>query len=311
MVRITKFITRFFPLWVIICATIAYFYPQPIIDSKLSGYISFLLGVVMLGMGLTMSLQDFKMVLVKPWLILLGVAMRCVLMPLIAFSLAHLLHLPDAIAVGLILVGCCPSGTASNVITFLAKGDTALSVTLTSFITLLSPVLTPVTFFLLAGSYIEVDVVKMFYDIILIVILPVAIGVFLHTIMPQVVDKIRLIVPILSIVAIVVIIMAIIAGNARNLAIIGPIAFIAVVLHNGIGLACGYWFSRFFGLSIPQSKAISFEIGMENSGLAVVLASTALGNPAAALPGAIFSVWHNLSGSVLASYWAGKTDKQK
>lgn len=310
MAGVTKFITKFFPLWVILCAAIAYLYPQAIMNLKISGYISILLGIVMLGMGLTMSPRDFKMVLVKPWLITIGVVLRCVLMPLIAFFIAHLLKLPDAIAVGLILVGCCPSGTASNVMTFIAKGDTALSVTLTSVITLLSPILTPVTFFLLAGSYIEINIFRMFFDIILIVILPVAIGVFLHTLMPRMVERIQVIVPIISIVAIVVIIMAIIAANAQNIALMGFVTFIAVALHNGLGLALGYFLSRVFGLTIPQSRAVAFEIGMENSGLAVVLATTALGNPAAALPGAIFSVWHNLSGSALASYWGSEKRKK-
>lgn len=301
-----QFVTKFFPLLVIAFAGFAFLQPQAVLALKLGSYVSWLLGLVMLGMGLTMSPGDFKLVFTRPGIICLGVVMRCVLMPLIAFTLAHLLQLPDALAIGLILVGCCPSGTASNVMTFIARGDTALSVTLTSIITVLSPLLTPVSFYLLAGSYIQVDVWSMFISILAVVILPVAIGVFLHTTMEKFVARIQPLVPIISIIAIIIIIMAVVAGNANNLASMAIIAFLAVVLHNGLGLAFGYALSRLFGLSEPQSRAVTFEIGMENSGLAVVLVSAAALNPIAAIPGAIFSVWHNLSGSLLAGYWANR-----
>ncbi|EJF89189.1 bile acid:sodium symporter family protein [Bartonella tamiae] len=306
---IVQTLTRFFPLWVILFAGFAFFQSEIVLSFHLGSYVSWLLGLIMLGMGLTMSPKDFKMVLTRPAIIGFGVLMRCLLMPFIAFGLAHLLKLPDALAVGLILVGCCPSGTASNVMTFIARGDIALSVTLTSVITLLSPILTPISFYVLAGSYIHVDVWIMMFNILTVVILPVAIGVFLHSVMRKFVAYIQSIVPLISIVAIILIIMAVVAANANNLANMAIIAFVSVVLHNGIGLASGYGLSRLFGLSQKHSRAVSFEIGMENSGLAIVLVSAVTLNPIAAIPAAIFSVWHNLSGSLLAGYWANRPIK--
>lgn len=309
MLKFAKLVSKLFPVLVIVFAALAFLKPEMVLSLGFGSYVSWLLGLVMLGMGLTMSPNDFKMVLTRPGVIFMGVAMRCLLMPLIAFALAHLLRLPDALAVGLILVGCCPSGTASNVMTFIAKGDTALSVTLTSIITVLSPIITPISFYLLAGSYIEVDIWGMFFNILIVVILPVFVGVILHVTMEKVVDHIQPLVPVVSIFAIIFIIMAVVAGNADKLANVAVIAFVAVMLHNCLGLTFGYILSRLFKQSIARSKAIAFEIGMENSGLAVVLATSAALNPLSALPGAIFSVWHNLSGSILASYWGNKDHK--
>lgn len=305
----TSFI-KFFPIWVIISAAVAYLYPGTIIALNLNQYVSILLGVVMLGMGLTMSPTDFKMVLTKPGLVLLGVAMRCILMPVIAYIIAQLLRLPSELAAGLILVGCCPSGTASNVMALLAKGDTALSVTLTSVITLLSPIVTPISFYILAGSYIHVELWPMFLSILCVVIIPVAVGILFHLINARFVEYIRIVVPIISVVAIIIIIMVVVAGNAQMLSSMAGVALIAVILHNGLGLATGYGFSRLFGLTKPQSRTIAFEIGMENSGLAVVLVGVAGLNPIAAIPAAIFSVWHNLSGSVLAGIWSSQVENE-
>lgn len=295
-------ITRLFPLWVVVFSLFAFCFPQSVLDLGLSGYVRWFLALIMLGMGLTMSPRDFALVLSRPVVIALGVALRCILMPLIAYVLAHLLNLPLSLALGLILVGCCPSGTASNVMTFIARGDTALSITLTSVITLLSPILTPITFYFLAGSAISVNVWAMFAEILVIVVAPVVIGVILHMCAHRFVNLIQPVVPVISIVAIVVIVAVIVALNARQIADAALLIFVAVALHNALGLFFGYWSSRLFGRTETQSRAITFEIGMENSGLAATLAKDYI-DPLAAIPGAFFSVWHNLTGALLATYW--------
>jgi len=304
-----KFITHFFPLWIILFAVLAFFHPQPVIDSGIKVFVPWFLALIMLGMGLTILPGDFALVLVKPGLVATGVALRCILMPLIGFAIAHILQLPPGLALGLILVGCCPSGTASNVMTFISCGDTALSITLTSVITLLAPVLTPLTFYLLAGTYIPIDVYKMFMEIVTIVVAPVVSGVLLHMVAGRVVTYIQPFVPLVSIVAITLTVAIVVALNAHNLAGTAFIVFLAVMLHNGLGFFSGYWASRLRKRSEMQSRAIAFEIGMENSGLAVTLALAHF-DPVAAIPGAIFSVWHNLSGSALAGYWRSRPPRE-
>lgn len=304
--RVAKLITKLFPLWVIIFSVYAFFNPDPF--KPHAKYISYLLGVIMLGMGLTMTLDDFKLVLTRPKDVFAGVFFRYLIMPFVGFAVAKMLGLPPALAAGLILVGCCPSGTASNVMTFLARGDTALSVTVSSINTVLAPVLTPYMFLLLAGTLIPIKAEALLIDILKIVIVPIAIGIGLRTFLSSFVDSIMKIVPVVSVICIVFVIAIVIALNAAKLATVAVIAFAAVALHNAIGLGLGYGASRAVGMSEDKSKAICFEIGMENSGLAVALALVHL-DPIAAIPGAIFSVWHNLSGSLLAGYWSSKKDK--
>ncbi len=301
--NIAKFITKFFPLWVIGVALLAYFVPDPI--KPLGKTVPYLLGVVMLGMGLTMTPGDFRLVFTRPKDVLFGVVLRCVIMPSVAFAIAWVLNLPPYLAAGLILVGCCPSGTASNVMTFIAKGDTALSVTMTSVITLMAPILTPYTFLLLAGTIIPIDALALLTDILKIVLFPVIAGVVIRMVAGKLVDRLMPIIPLLSVAAIIMIVAVVVAGSASRLASVAVIAFIAVALHNGLGLGLSYGISRMLRLSPKTSKAITFEVGMENSGLAVALALAHL-DPVAAIPGVIFSVWHNFTGSLLAGYWGGR-----
>lgn len=304
--KISKAITKLFPLWVIVFSVFAFFNPAPF--KPWSQFIPYGLGIIMLGMGLTMTLSDFKLVLTRPKDVLYGIFLRYLIMPFVGFGVAKLLGLPPALAAGLILVGCCPSGTASNVMTFLAKGDTALSVTVSSFNTVLAPILTPYIFLLLAGTLIPIKAEALLIDILKIVLLPVAIGIGLRTFLSDFVDKIMKIVPVISVVCIVGVIAVVIALSASKLATVAMIAFAAVALHNAVGLGLGYGASRAAGMSQHKAKAICFEIGMENSGLAVALALAHL-DPIAAVPGAIFSVWHNLTGSMLAGYWSSKKDE--
>lgn len=304
--KIVGMINKLFPLWVVLFAGIAFFFPDPF--KPLGSYISLLLGLVMLGMGLTMTPEDFKLVFTRPKDVAFGVVLRYVIMPLIAFTVAKVLGLPPLLAAGLILVGVCPSGTASNVMTFIAKGDTALSVTISSVNTILAPLLTPFIFLWLAGTLIPIQAGALLVDILKIVLLPIILGLVLRALFADFVKRIMVIIPLISVVAIIAIIAIVVALSAAKLATVAGIAFFAVILHNSFGLGLGYGASRMFGMTHKKSKAVAFEVGMENSGLAVALAIAHL-DPVAAIPGAIFSVWHNFSGSLLAGYWQAR-DKE-
>ena len=307
--KICRGITRFFPLWVILFAAFAFFVPMPFMG--LGSWITYLLGLIMLGMGLTMTANDFKLVFTRPKDVIFGVVIRYCIMPFVAYGVGKVLGLSPMLAAGLILVGCCPSGTASNVMTFIAKGDTALSVTISSINTMLAPILTPFIFLFLAGTMIPINASALLFDILKVVILPIILGIIIRAAASKSVDKISNIVPVISVVSIIAIITIVVALNAEKLSTVAGIAFLAVVLHNGLGLGLGYGASRTLGrMSHHKSKAVAFEIGMENSGLAVALAIAHL-DPMAAIPGAIFSVWHNLTGSLLAGYWGSKADKEE
>lgn len=305
--KAVKFITKLFPLWVLLCAGIAYLAPDPF--KPYSKSIPWLLGIVMLGMGLTMSLDDFKLVFKRPRDVIAGVALRYAIMPGIAFGVSKILGLSPSLAAGLILVGCCPSGTASNVMTFIAKGDTALSVTISSINTCLAPIVTPFIFLFLADTLIPVDAAALLIDILKIVLAPIAIGVAINMVAGGLVKRVVTFIPLVSVAAIIAIITIVVALSAAKLATVAVIAFVAVVAHNTLGLSLGYGAARGIGMSHRKGKAVSFEIGMENSGLAVALAIAHL-DPVAAIPGAIFSVWHNFSGSLLAGYWGGRDEDE-
>lgn len=303
--RIAKLVIKLFPLWVLICAAVAYLMPDPF--KPMAGAIPWLLGVVMLGMGLTMSPADFKLVLERPRDVIAGVGLRYLIMPLVAFGVAKVLDLSPWLAAGLILVGSCPSGTASNVMTFIAKGDTALSVTVSSFNTILAPIVTPFIFLFLAGTMIPINAGALLLDIVKVVLLPIAVGMAINMAAGKALARVVRFVPLVSVVAIILIIATVVALSAAKLATVAVIAFVAVAVHNALGLALGYGASRGIGMDHRKSKAIAFEIGMENSGLAVALALAHL-DPVAAIPGAIFSVWHNFTGSLLAGYWGATAE---
>lgn len=309
MKKIANFVTKLFALWVIVFALVAFWIPAPF--TTIGPYVPYLLAIIMLSMGLTMSINDFKLVLSHPKDVIYGVGLRYIIMPGIAWGIATLFTqyfgMNNELAAGIILVGCCPSGTASNVMTFIAKGDTALSITISSINTLIAPLVTPFLFAFLAGEYIDIKASALLIDILIIMVIPIAIGITLKMALPKWVEKVIPIVPMISVLAILGIITAVVALSAEKLAQVAFIAFIAVVLHNAFGLGLGYSVPKTFGFSHKKSKAMAFEIGMENSGLAVALAMVHL-SPIVAIPGAIFSAWHNFSGSVLATYW-GNRDK--
>ena len=269
--------------------------------------INYLLGVVMFGMGLTLSLKDFKVVFSHPRDVLTGCLAQFTIMPLLAYALARLFRLDEALALGVVLVGCCPGGTASNVITFLARGDLALSVGMTGVSTLLAPLLTPLLTWALAGKSVDVDVASMFLSILWVVIVPIVAGLLVKRLWPRFTEQATDYLPAFSSLAIAFIVAIIIAANAEKLLTGGLVIVLVVMLHNVCGLGLGYVIGQLLGLASPKKKAISIEVGMQNSGLASSLATIHFAAyPLATVPGALFSVWHNLSGAAVA--WIYRKD---
>jgi BASS family bile acid:Na+ symporter len=303
--KLVKFLSGNFAILVIIAAAAAYMVPPPF--RAIAPHIPVLLGLVMLGMGLTLTKDDFKAVFERPMDVLIGVALQFIIMPLLGVAIAMGFNMSPELAAGFILVGCVPSGTASNVMTYLAKGDVALSVTVSSLTTLLAPFLTPYLFLWLGGKYIPVNATALLIDILKIVLVPIIVGVFLRQIFSATVQKFIKVVPLISVLAIIAIVAAVVAASASRLAAVAGIVVLGVMLHNLGGYLVAYTVARkLCGMSEPKARAISFEVGMQNSGLGAALAMVHL-SPVAALPSAIFSVWHNISGPSLATWWAKRT----
>ena len=296
---------RLFPVWAIALAGLAWWRPAPFV--ALSGAIVPLLALVMFCMGLTLRAGDFRRVAGAPRPLLLGIALQFSLMPLIAWALVLLLRLPEQVGAGLILVGCCAGGTASNVICYLARADVALSISMTMVSTLLGVVLTPALCWLYIDQAIAVDYGAMLASLVRLVLLPVLAGVAINHAWGAGVRRIEPLLPSLAIAAIVLIIAVIAALNRGNLEQLGPLVLVAVVLHNGLGMLGGYGLSRLAGMEVRASRTIAIEVGMQNSGLGVALALQHF-SPLAALPGALFSIWHNITGSVLAARWARRAE---
>ena len=271
--------------------------------SKVGGIsvLTFLLGIVMFGMGTTLSVKDFVLVFKRPRDVFLGAVAQFFIMPFLAFSLATIFQLDPALTAGVILVGTCPGGTSSNVITFMSKGDVALSVTMTSVSTVLSPILTPAITYLLIGTKIAFDPVGMFLSIVQIVIVPICLGVAVKTFLPKLAAAATDYTPAISSIAISLIIAGVIGASKNAIVANFGIILLVVILHNCLGYALGFAVARFTGLSWKKAVALSIEVGMQNSGLAVGLAKAHFAAmPAATVPGAIFSAWHNISGAMLA-----------
>jgi BASS family bile acid:Na+ symporter len=295
-----------FPVLAILFAIIATLFPEWF--TPLSGWILPLLGLIMFTMGMTLRVADFSRVLKMPTVVLIGVLMQFLLMPLFGWILALAFSLPPLLAAGLILVGSCPGGTASNVICFLSKGDVALSVTLTAISTLLAFLATPFLTWLYVGENIDVPILNMLLTILKIVLLPVLAGVVINTYLSDHLDRFKPVLPVLSVLAIVIVIAIVTALNANNFMQLTWVIIIAVMLHNLLGLAAGYFLTRAMGYDIQTARTIAIEVGMQNSGLGTALAVKYFG-ATAALPGALFSVWHNLSGAFLAHYWRNKSNR--
>ena len=291
---------------VLVCAVLSLLFPavlQPIPTKT----INYLLGVVMFGMGLALNLHDFQVVFSRPKDIIIGCLAQFTVMPLLAWGLTKVFQLDEALALGVILLGCCPGGTASNVITYLAKGDLALSVGMTGVSTVLAPLLTPLLTWLLAGESIHVDVAGMLLSILWVVILPIVLGLIIKSLWPKFTEKAMDYLPAFSSVAIAFTVSIVISANASKLLASGMLIIIVVVLHNLFGLGLGYLIGRLLGMSEPKKRAVSIEVGMQNSGLASSLATLHFAAyPMATIPGAIFSVWHNISGAIVAWLYTKK-----
>ena len=300
MKKLCHYISEYMGVLVLGAAVLALLFPAALQQVPTKA-INYLLGVVMFGMGLTLRLQDFKIVFSRPKDVVIGCLAQFTVMPLLAWALSRLFQLDEALALGVVLVGCCPGGTASNVITYLAKGDLALSVGMTGVSTLLAPFLTPLLTWALAGKSVNVDVASMFLSILWVVILPIVVGLTIKALWPRFTEKAVDYLPAFSSVAIALIVAIIIAANADKLLAGGLVIVLVVMLHNICGLGVGYLIGRLLGLSEPKKRAISIEVGMQNSGLASSLATLHFAAyPLATIPGAIFSVWHNISGAVVA-----------
>ncbi|MDM5226029.1 bile acid:sodium symporter family protein [Cytobacillus sp. NJ13] len=294
---------KYFAVWVILTSVIAFMFPDPFLG--LGGYITILLGVVMFGMGLTLKAVDFKIIFTKPLPVIIGVCAQFIIMPLVAFVIAKLLNLPAELAAGLVLLGCVPGGTASNVMVYLAKGNVPLSIAMTSVSTLLAPIMTPLLLLMLAGQWMPVDAVAMFMSIVQVIIVPIVLGLAIKKFFPVAVEKSLTVLPLISVAAIITIVAAVVSGNSATIAASGLLIFTAVMLHNGFGLLLGYLAGKVLGQDEVNRRAISIEVGMQNSGLGVALATAHFG-PLAALPSVLAAAWHNISGPILATYWSKK-----
>ena len=306
MKRICHYISEYMGILVLASAVVALVFPDVLQHVKPT-VINYLLGVVMFGMGLTLNLKDFKIVFSRPKDVIIGCMAQFTVMPLLAWTLARLFALDEALALGVVLVGCCPGGTASNVITYLAKGDLALSVGMTGVSTLLAPFLTPLLTWALAGKSVNVDVVGMLLSILWVVIVPIIVGLIVKWLWPKFTEQATDYLPAFSSIAIATIVAIVIAANASKLLAGGMIIIVVVALHNVCGLALGYLIGRLLRLTEAKKRAISIEVGMQNSGLASSLATIHFAAyPLATIPGAIFSVWHNLSGTLVARLYTRK-----
>ena len=299
--------TALFPLWALLGVLLAWRVPDVLVPLQVA--IVPLLGLVMFAMGVTLTGGDFLRVLRRPFPVALGVALQFLLMPLLAWGLAQLAGLPPQLAIGLLLVGCSPGGTASNVICYLARGNVALSVSLTMLSTLLAFILTPALVWLYIGEKVPVPVLNMFLDVMKIVLIPVLLGTLLNTFFGKRLRRVQPIFPLLSMLAIIIVIAIVVALNQARISTLGGIIVSAVILHNLLGLTAGYWVSRMLGFDRITCRTLAIETGMQNSGLSVALAIKHF-SAAAALPGALFSIWHNLSGSLLAGYWSAGSQHQ-
>lgn len=307
--KISDLFGKYMAVIVLVIAALALFVPKSCLWIQTS-WVNYLLMIVMFGMGLTLKLEDFKIVLTRPKDIIVGCIAQFTIMPLLAFALGKIFGLEAGLLAGLVLAGTCPGGTSSNVMTYLSKGDVALSVGMTSVNTLLAPLLTPAITYLLLRTSIKVDVLSMFLSIIKVVIIPIALGFIINKFWGKYTQKATNILPMISVIAITMIVAAVVSHNAEKILSTGIIVFVIVILHNLLGYACGYGVGMLMKAPLARKKAMSIEVGMQNSGLATSLAGTAFPDLAmATVPGAIFSVWHNISGAILANVFNRMKEK--
>lgn len=297
--KLSSLLTKYIGVIIIFFSVLAFFWQDGF--AWTTRYTSIFLGVAMFGMGLTIHMGDFQVVFSRPKEVIIGCVAQYTVMPLVAWILAVVFHLPQDLAIGVILVGCCPGGTASNVITYIAGGDVALSVGMTIVSTLAAPLMTPLLVYGLAGAWVEVSFWAMVLSVVKVILIPVLLGILLRSLFGKQIQKISDILPLISVVSIVMIISGIVANNAEKIVSCGVLVLGVVMLHNLFGMGIGLLAAKLLKVEYSRTTAIAIEVGMQNSGLAVSLATANFAaNPLATLPGAIFSVWHNISGSIFA-----------
>ena len=303
MKRICDFIARWMGVMVLLVGALSLLVPVSFVWID-TWVINPMLGVIMFGMGLTLSPKDFKVVLSRPKDIFIGCLAQFTVMPLLAFGLSWAFSLPQELALGVILVGCCPGGTASNVITYLAKGDLALSVGMTATSTLLAPVLTPLLVWLMAGTMVDVDTWGMLQSIVYVVIAPIICGLLCQRFLPRLTKSVTPFLPAFSSIVIALVVGIVVSHSADRLLLGGLLVVLVVIVHNLLGLTVGFLIGRLLHLPKPKCVALSIEVGMQNSGLASSLAVLHFAAyPLATIPGALFSVWHNISGALAAKFF--------
>ena len=304
MKQVCSFISRWMAALVLIVAFTALVVPDTFVHID-TWYINPILGLIMFGMGLTLSARDFRIVFSRPKDVLVGCLAQFTVMPFLAWMLTKVFALPEELALGVILVGCCPGGTSSNVITYLAKGDLALSVGMTATSTVLAPVLTPLLVWLLAGTMVDVDTIGMLKSILYVVIAPIVGGLLCQRYIPKLTEKLVTYLPAFSTLMIMMVVGIVVSHNADKLLAGGILIVLVVMLHNLSGYAVGYFIGHLLHLKREKSVAVSIEVGMQNSGLASSLAVLHFAAyPLATIPGAVFSVWHNISGALMAKLYA-------
>lgn len=309
--KISGWAGKYMAIIALLVAIIALVFPDPVKGVIKTSYVNTLLGIVMFGMGMTLKLSDFKVVFTKPKAVITGILSQFIIMPLLAFLLVKIFNLDPALAVGVILVGSCPGGTSSNVMTYLAKGDVALSVGMTACTTILAPVVTPALVLLLGGETINVSYMSMLMSIVQVVLVPIVLGFVINHFFEKFAQACAKVLPLISVIAICLIIMAVVAANAAKIMTVGWLIVVVVMLHNLCGYALGYGVGKVLGLSRDQMRTLSIEVGMQNSGLATSLATVHFATmPLAAVPGTVFSVWHNISGAIYANILA-RTAKEE
>ncbi|WP_028784497.1 bile acid:sodium symporter family protein [Thalassobacillus devorans] len=304
--KVSGFMGSTFAVWVILFAILSFLYPPAF--TWIVPYIMPLLGIIMFGMGLTLSMNDFKEVFRRPKDVAIGVGAQFLIMPVLAFILALALPVSPQVAAGVILVGCCPGGTSSNVMTYLSKGDTALSVAITSVSTLLAPIFTPLLVLLFASKWLPVSPGALFMSIVKIVLIPIILGIIVKALLGNKVEGGVKAFPLISVIAIVAIVTAVVGANQQQIATTGALIFAIVVLHNVLGYLIGLGLGKMLGMEPAKQRAVSIEVGMQNSGLGATLAAAHF-SPLAAVPSAIFSVWHNISGPIIATIYRKQKER--
>ena len=323
----SKFLSDYTSLVVIAIAVVTFFVPAmmgwvnyqlftDMVGNKFTSQ-SLIIGVIMFSMGLTLTTKDFKILAQRTLDICIGAAAQYLIMPFLAWGISQLLQLPDAIALGLILVGCCPGGVSSNIMSYLCGGDVAFSVGMTTVSTLLSPVMTPLMVaFLASGTKITIEGLPMFVSIIETVILPIAVGFFLNYVWgkKKAFQELQKVMPGIAVLGLACVVGGVISSQGANFFTSGVVIFAAVLLHNGLGYLLGYGAGKMTGMNTAKKRTISIEVGMQNAGLATNLATTTAqfaSAPQSAVICAVSCVWHSISGTLIAGFFAGFDRKQE